>query len=63
MSPQQVKEELERILSSKTFADTERHPRFLSFAVARTLDGREIGRTVWVVSAGMPSTPGACDVD
>ena len=41
MSPQQVKEELDRILSSKTFADAERHRRFLSFVVARTLDGRE----------------------
>src|SRR5215831_5355352 len=40
MSPQQVREELERILSSKAFADSERHCRFLRFVVKQTLDGR-----------------------
>src|SRR5215467_10898535 len=42
MSPQQVREELDRILSSKAFADSERHRRFLRFVVDQTLNGRRI---------------------
>src|SRR5215469_10384883 len=53
MSPQQVREELDRVLSSKAFADSERHRRFLQFVVERKLDGRvsEIKESVIGVEA------------
>jgi eukaryotic-like serine/threonine-protein kinase len=53
MSPQHVKEELDRVLSSKAFADSERHRRFLRFVVDQTLDGRasEIKESVIGVEA------------
>ena len=53
MSPRQVREGLDRVLSSKAFADSERHRRFLQFVVERTLDGRvsEIKESVIGVEA------------
>src|SRR6516225_9760164 len=53
MSPQHVREELDRVLSSKAFADAERHRRFLRFVVEQTLDGRasEIKESVIGVEA------------
>src|SRR5262252_478664 len=53
MSPQQVREELDRVLSSKAFADSERHRRFLQFVVERKRDGRvsEIKESVIGVEA------------
>src|SRR6516162_6933330 len=53
MSPRQVREELDRVLSSKAFADSERHRRFLQFVVERALDGRvsEIKESVIGVDA------------
>jgi Tol biopolymer transport system component len=53
MSPRHVREELDRVLSSKAFADAERHRRFLRFVVEQTLDGRasEIKESVIGVEA------------
>ena len=53
MSPRHVREELDRVLSSRAFADSERHRRFLRFVVDQTLDGRgsEIKESVIGVEA------------
>lgn len=40
MDAEQVRGQLQRILSSTTFADAERASRFLGFIVAKTLEGR-----------------------
>jgi Tol biopolymer transport system component len=53
MSPRNVREELDRVLSSRAFADSERHRQFLRFVVEQTLDGRasEIKESVIGVEA------------
>jgi eukaryotic-like serine/threonine-protein kinase len=53
MSPQHVREELDRVLTSKAFGDAERHRSFLRFVVEQTLDGRasEIKESVIGVEA------------